>query len=242
MIADKKILAIIPARGGSKGLPDKNIKVINGKPMIAHSIEKAFAVPGIDRLIVSTDDENIAKVAREYGVEVPFLRNPQLARSDTPMTPVIIDAVQKVQNENGPYDYALMLQANSPLTRVQDISAVMHKIISCKLDVVFTVSEATHPPQWTLRIDEGAPKFAFLDEKVNIGERRQDQETLYRSTGAVYSVYIPYLLNNKVGARLCLPAPNQKTGVIVSDIYSSIDIDNELDFYLTETIINQKMI
>lgn len=240
MFNGKRILGIIPARGGSIGLPRKNIILFNGKPMIAYSIEKMLSIVGIDKVIVSTDDDEISCIAKQFGAEVPFLRSKDLAQSDTPMVPVILDAIAKMQHEHGFYDYAVMTQANSPLTKAEDICSVLDKIINEDLDVVFTVSEMPHPPQWTLKIENGQPFFAFVDIQDIIGDRRQDQSILYRSTGAIYAVSIKYLLNNTTSARLCLPAPNQKSGVVITDWYSSVDIDSELDFYIGEAIARTK--
>jgi N-acylneuraminate cytidylyltransferase len=164
------------------------------------------------------------------------MRDAQLARSETPMVPVIIDAIQRVQQTDGPYDCALMLQANSPLSRIEDIEAVLYKITSGECDVVFTVSEVSHPPQWTITVENGRPDFAFVDVQSAIGERRQDQKPLFRSTGAIYAINVRYLFSHADSARLCLPAAGQRSGVVITDVYSSTDIDSELDFFVAETI------
>ena len=236
MLEGRKIICIIPARGGSVGLPGKNIRPVAGKPMIAHAIEKALSVREIDRVIVSTDSETIAEVARSHGADVPFLRDAALARSDTPMTPVIIDALSRVEAEGEYYDYAVMLQANSPLLRSEEILAVTQKIVTESHDVVFTVCEVGHPPQWTLHLRPDGPAFAFHDMCDTSGDRRQDLDVLYRSTGAVYAVSIPYLFGNPATARLCLPAPGQRSAVVVTDCFSSVDIDTELDLLLAKAI------
>lgn len=237
MIDGKRFICIIPARGGSQGLPGKNIMPVGGLPMIAHAIEKALSVGTMDRVLVTTDDPAIAAVSREYGAEVPFLRSPELARSETPMVPVILDALERAGES---YHYALMLQANSPLLRPEQITEVAEKIVREELDVVFTVSEASHPPQWTIRLQGGAPSFAFTDMRRQVGERRQEQETLYRSTGAVYAVAVDYLTNNIATARLCLPLAGQRSGVVVTDPLSAVDVDTELDYLLAETIFTRQ--
>lgn len=242
MFLNKKIIAIVPARGGSVGLPDKNIKIINGKPMIAHSLEKALKVKELDKLIVSTDDKKIAGIAKKYGAAVPFLRDKMLARNDTPMNEVILDAISKMRDAGEEYDYAIMLQANSPLIRIEDIHSVLRKIIKEKLDVVFTVAEIHHPPQWALKVKDNDVKFAFLKDRGKKIVQRQKEEVLYRSTGAVYAVRISYLLNKRSKTRLCLPATGQRTGAVITDMFSSVDIDNELDFYLADTIFKLERI
>jgi len=240
MIDGKRFICIIPARGGSKGLPGKNIMPIGGAPMIAHAIGKALAAAALDRVIVSTDNPAIAAVAKEHGAEVPFLRDAALARCDTPMVPVITDVLERMEACGERYDYALMLQANSPLLRGEQITEVAEKIVRQGLDVVFTVTPAAHPPQWTIRLTDDGPAFSFLDLNQNAGERRQEQELLYRSTGAIFAVRSEYLMSNTATARLCLPVAGQRSGVVVTDPLSAVDVDTELDYLLAQTIFRRE--
>src|SRR3989338_3574969 len=118
-----KVLAVIPARGGSKGLPGKNIRIFAGLPLIAHSIKMAAMCPEIDRAIVSTDDEAIASVAKEQDGDVPFLRPTELAQDDTPMWPVMIHALQIMEEKEAEnYDYFILLDPTSPCRYPEDIS------------------------------------------------------------------------------------------------------------------------
>jgi N-acylneuraminate cytidylyltransferase len=211
-----------------------------GKPMIAHAIEKARLNRLIDRVIVSTDDEAIAQISRQSGGDVPFLRSPELAQSTTPMVPVVIDALMRLSGKGENYDVAVMLQANSPLLDPEDIDRVLVKLIEYGLDVVFTVTEATHPPQWSIRLTNGEPDFAFENKAESVSDRRQDVEPLYRSTGAIYAVRIPYLLSHPDTARLCLPSSGQRTGVVVTDQFTAADIDTDLDFLVAEAIFAMK--
>lgn len=236
MYKGRRILCIIPARGGSRGLPGKNIKRIAGKPMISHSIGKALRIKEIDKLIVTTDDEEIAQVSMDSGAEVPFIRNANLATEKAPIVPVLIDAIDRCEALWGKFDIALMLQANSPLTRQADIFSVIHSIIWEDLDCVFTVTPASHPPQWSLRIKLGRPEFAVIPDHGQAIERRQDEEPLYRSTGAAFALKISALREKGTSFRPCLPARGQSCGVVITDESSAIDIDSELDFYLAETI------
>ena len=239
MFNGKKILCIIPARAGSCGLPGKNVLPIAGKPMIAHAIEKALRVQEIDRIIVSTDSPMIADIARSHGAEAPFLRSSDLARDESPMIPVIVDAVDRLEVQGSKYDYAVMLQANSPHLQSDEIQAVINKIVLGEYDVVFTVCEISHPPQWSLCIDSVEPQFAFSDVADMASERRQEMDVCYRSTGAVYAVSIPYLLENEKTARLCLPASNQRSAVVVTSQYSGVDVDTELDYLLAKAIFER---
>ncbi|MDO8603584.1 MAG: acylneuraminate cytidylyltransferase family protein [Candidatus Omnitrophota bacterium] len=242
MINNKRVLSIIPARMGSVGLPGKNVKVIGGKPMIAHSIEKALSIKEIDRVIVSTEDEAIAGIARKYGAETPFLRDKKLATNSAPLILVIADAIKRMEKAGERFDYVLVLQANSPLTKIADIYSVIKKIVEEELDAVFTVCKVDHPSQWTLRIKDSIPEFAFIDGYDRAITHRQAEETLYRSTGAAFAGRVEYILNNMDTARLCLPGPKQKRGVVITDSMSSIDIDNELDFYVAEAIFKLKRV
>jgi len=236
MIAGKKVLLAIPARGGSVGVPGKNIRPIGGAPMIAHAIRRALDVPGIDDIVVSTDSPEIARIAVEHGARVPFLRPDALARSETPMVPVLVDLLEGLSREGKEFDVLVALQANSPLLASSQIQEVLDRICQEPLDVVFTVADASHPPQWTIRLVDGSPQFAFEACTSTQGDRRQDQPTMYRSTGAVYAVDIPYLMRNQASARLCLPAPGQRSAIVITDPFTAVDIDSELDFLLAATI------
>lgn len=216
------------------GVPGKNIRPLGGRPLIAHAIGKALAAPALDRVVVSTDDPAIAAAARLAGAEVPFMREARLARGDTPMVPVILDALDRLEALGDRYDVALMLQANSPLLTVGQIEEVAQRLVGDGLDVVFTVCEASHPPQWSLRLEGAAPAFAYPGDAE--GDRRQDKETLFRSTGAVYAVAVPFLRSHPDTARLCLPAPGQRSAVVVTDPESAVDIDSELDLLVAEML------
>ncbi|OGI00305.1 MAG: hypothetical protein A2Y25_01600 [Candidatus Melainabacteria bacterium GWF2_37_15] len=233
MYKGKKVLCIIPARGGSKGVPGKNIKNFCGKPLIAWAIEKAKNCNYIDRLIVSTDCENIANVARKFSAEVPFMRDIKLAQDSSPMVPVIIEAIKKMGET---YDYAIMLQANSPLTHQSTVDKVLEKLVDEDLDVVFTVCETGHPPQWTLKINDNKIFYAFYGDDYLPSVARQKEDKLYRATAAVYAVKIDALLKKKETIRLALPSKDQKSGAIITDEFSAADIDTELDYYIAETI------
>lgn len=133
MINGKKVLAIIPARGGSKGIPKKNIKPLNGKPLIAWTIEEAKKSVYIDKLIVSTDCEEILEVAKEFGAEVPFKRPAELAQDDTPSVELILHAIDYLSG----YDYITLLQPTSPLRVVKDIDQCISKTIKGNVQHVY---------------------------------------------------------------------------------------------------------
>jgi CMP-N,N'-diacetyllegionaminic acid synthase len=239
MINSKRFLGIVPARGGSSRLENKNIRYLSGQPLISYVLQRAQAVQEIDRLIVSTDDKEIARISMEWGAEVPFMRSDELAHADTPLMPVIMDVLEKLEGEGDHYDYVSILQPNSPLTLSEDILRAMRTCIKSKTNIVFSVCECAHPPQWTLRLSEDDyPQFSFIEDSGQTFGRTQDQELQYRSTGAIYVAEVSYLKANPIKARLALPCIGQKSTVIVTDPVHSVDIDTELELLFAEVLMN----
>jgi len=238
MINSKRFLGIVPARGSSTRLENKNIRYLNGQPIISYILQQAQAIQEIDRLIVSSNDTEIANISKEWGAEVPFIRSDELAQDDTPMLPVVIDAIEKLESEGDYYDYVCILQANSPLTQSKDILRAMQTCLKSKANVVFSVCECSHPPQWTLRLTEAkCPQFSFIEDCGQTFGRTQDQELLYRSTGAIYVAEVSYLKGNPINARLALPCVSQNSFVIITDPMHSVDIDTELELLLAEVLM-----
>ncbi len=188
---DQKILGIITARGGSKDIPGKNIKELCGKPLIVWTVEAAQQSGVFDRLILSTDDEKIAAVAREYGVEIPFMRPAELAQDTTPHLPVIQHAVAWLR-EHQKYepDYAAILQPTAPLRRPEHIREAYAMLRSRGADSVVSVSPIPghHHPLWAVRIGGGdlASLFVSGESLVRRIPRRQDLPPAYANNGAVY--------------------------------------------------------
>ena len=132
MYKNKRILSIIPARGGSKGLPNKNIRPLLGKPLIAWTIEQAKQSKYIDRIIVSTENNEIAEIAKEYGAEIPFIRPKELAMDNTPVLEAILHAMDFLETKNDSHDILLLLECTSPMRYEQDIDGVINKLIDNK--------------------------------------------------------------------------------------------------------------
>jgi CMP-N-acetylneuraminic acid synthetase len=237
------ILGLIPARGGSKGIPRKNIQPLCGKPLIAYVIEKALKSKYINKLVVSTEDKEIAEIAKEYGADVPFMRPSILATDDAPMLPVVKHAVDWLsKNQNYSCEVIVLLQANSPLMKTEDIDRVIKKQRITNADVVYTVSRVEHPPQWLQKINGDIPYFVFDESGIESFDRRQNLEEFFRSTGTVSAIKTDYLLQSyKEEPRLCLPMKGQNSKVVVLDPISSLDIDSWLDLYLAETILEKKI-
>ncbi len=231
MIIDKKILAIIPARGGSKGIVGKNIKELNGKPLIAYTIEEAKKSKYINRIIVSTDNEEIANVSKKYGAEVPFLRPLELAQDDTPTIECVIHMLNVLkENENYIPDYVCLLQCTSPLRTFNDIDGTIEKLLSTGLDSAASVCEVEVNPYWT-NIFNGERLEYFLKDGKKIS-RRQDLPKIYRLNGAVYVAKYDVLKNE-------MTFESEYTTGYVMDKNSSIDIDDIVDFKFAELLMKE---
>ncbi len=234
-----KVLGIIPARGGSKRIPRKNIKILAGKPLIAYTIETAIKSKNIDRLIVSTDDEEIAEISKKYGAEVPFMRPSNLAEDTTPDQPVFLHALNWLKKyENYEPEIILNLRPTSPLKTLQTIDKVIQEMIDTNVDIVRTMSpvEGVHHPYWMYGLSEGGQAIPFIDD-VDVSKyyQRQLLPPVYRINGVVDAlktklVYEGNILNN-----------NNMIGIIISE-KESIDIDTEFDLMMCEFIVNSKIL
>ncbi len=226
MIAGHSVLGVILARGGSKGLPRKNIRKLAGKPLIAWTIEAGKESENLDRLILSSDDEEIMAVAKKYGCEVPFQRPSELARDETPSMNALLHAIEQLET----HDYVVLLQPTSPLRTAEHIDATIAKCHEEDAPACVTVVETAKPPQWmyTLRDDCRLQPVLEHDEEIT---RRQDAPDTYVCNGAVYVSNTQWLLKKKTfKTRRTLAHPMSKQ--------SSVDIDNKLDLDFAKTIIN----
>lgn len=187
MTPGQRLLAVIPARGGSKGLPRKNVKPFAGLPLIAHSIRFARLCPEIDRLIVSTDSSEIARVAQAFGADVPFMRPPDLAQDDTPMWPVLRHALAAVEAATDPpYDFLMLLDSTSPARLPADVTAALRRLIDTpNADGIMSVSCPDFSPIWHTVVERDGFMADFVKE-ANTYTRRQDVPVVYRVTGALY--------------------------------------------------------
>jgi len=190
-----KILGIIPARGGSKGIPGKNIRMLGGKPLIYYAAQAAKESGLVNRLILTTDSAEIAEVGRKLGIETPFIRPAHLAQDNTPMFPVIEHALQFVENEGWQPDIILLLQPTAPLRQADHLRAAVNLLVEAKCDAVASVIEVPqhYVPDFVLRLEEGRLK-PFLDggEKVT---RRQDARAAYSRDGTVYAFWRDVFVN-----------------------------------------------
>lgn len=225
------MLAIIPARGGSKGLPGKNIRPMYGKPLIVHTIEAALAARGVDRVVLSTDDEDIAAVCRDYDIEVPFLRPAELARDDSSAVDVYRYTLERLNREgNRNYSDFVVLQPTSPLRTGHDIDAALEIYTTKQADSVISVCEATHPPIWAKRVaDNGVLREYFPD--TGSMKNRQELPTAYMPNGAIFVLKLALLEQGTYYSDRTYPymMPPER----------SIDIDAMIDFEFAEFLMKK---
>jgi len=192
-----KLLAVIPARGGSKGVPRKNSRSLYGKPLLAWTIEAAHAAHSIERIVVSTEDNEIAEVARAYGADVPFLRPLALAQDDTPG----IDPVLHALGELPEYDWVMLLQPTSPLRNAADIDGIVEFCQQHGAPSAVSVCAVAKHPYWMYRCDEQNRLHPMIPDAPFI-PRRQDLPPVYALNGALYLARRDWVIaeNNFIGA------------------------------------------
>lgn len=227
------ILAVITARSGSKGLPRKNVLPLAGKPLIAWSIEAALKLEQISRVIVSTDDEEIAEVSRNYGADIPFVRSSELATDEASGVDVVIDALKRAQEYYGEkYDWVLLLQPTSPLRSVEDIQSSINIAEIEGVDSVIGVKEVSEYPQWMKAIDDNGCISDYCPDLIKTTNRQE--------------IDIPYIINGAIyltKASLLLQSGHFYGGVTKAYIMPqerSIDIDNLMDFNMAEWFCKHK--
>lgn len=228
-----KCIAVIPARGGSKKIPKKNIRLLLGRPLIAWTIETALACPIIERVLVSTDSVEIGEIASRYGAEVPFLRPSQLSQDDTPDLPVYQHAISwLLENDDFSPDIAVWLRPTTPLRTVEDIEAAAQIIISTGADCVRSVTKVDHHPFWmkNLQGDRLTPFIVGKDEHSYY--QRQLLPPAYRLNGAVDITRCQGVMQTDI-----LYGSDMRGYVM--PIERSIDIDTELDLAVAEILLQK---
>ncbi len=232
-----KILGIITARGGSKGVPGKNIKLLGGKPLIAHSIEEAIKADIFDKIIVSTDYDEIAKVGRSYGAEIPFIRPADLAQDGTPHLPVLIHAVDWFKKNAGiNFDIVVLLQPTAPMRRAFHIKEAIKLLKDTGCDSVISVSEVPghYNPHWQFILAKDGGLDIFTGEEFSqIIKRRQDLPKTYARNGAIYAFKAELL-----SADTPTFYGNDVRAYIMDEKYS-VNIDSLKDFKEAELAIEE---
>lgn len=221
----EKILAIIPARSGSKGLKDKNVKEMNGKPLIAYTIEVAKESELFSDIIVSTDSEKYANISKKYGAEVPFFRSEDLSGDGASTNDVVIEVLENLEKIGKEYDTFIILQPTSPLRTVEDLRNAYGLYKKNKANSVVSVCEMEHSPLWSNTLSESNSMDNFLEKIGN--KNRQQLEKYYRINGAIYISNVEYFKKYKNFYK-------EKSYAYIMSREHSIDIDEELDFRIAE--------
>ena len=226
-----KNLAIITARSGSKGLPDKNIKELCGKPLLAYSVEAALQSGMFETVHVSTDSEKYAEIAREAGADVPFLRD-ELTSSDTAGSwDVVREVLEKYRALGQEFDTVTLLQPTSPLRTAQDIRDGYELFYEKQALSVVAVCEMEHSPLWSNTLPENHCLAGFLSKAENI--QRQQLDTYYRINGALYIADVKTVIKKE-------NLYGEKSFALLMPQERSIDIDTELDFLIAQTIMQAR--
>jgi len=223
MIGDKKLLAIIPARGGSKRLPRKNVLDLAGKPLIAWTIEAALNSSYIDRVIVSTDDEEIMSISRNYGADVPFMRPARFATDEAKSVDVVFHVIKELEIQGENYDFIILLQPTSPFRNSMHIDGAVKILYANDANSVISITKVKHNPLLMNTIPKSGAMNDFIDKKYqNI--RSQDLPIYYQLNGAIYLCKVQDLLKEKTFFL------KEKSFSYLMGSESSIDIDDKYDF------------
>ena len=226
------MIAIIPARGGSKGLPGKNIKPLSGKPMIGYTIEAAIESNQFSDIILSTDDSKIADVAKSFGAKIPFLRPKELAGDTSSAIDTYIYTIENLNNElNHSVTEFVVLQPTSPLRTSRDIVKAVKLFKEKDADSVISVSEAAHPPVWAKKIREDGVLVNYFESNLH-NKNRQEIHTAYMPNGAIF-IFNYEKLKSGYGYYF------NKTYPYIMPKERSVDVDDQLDFDVAEFLINR---
>lgn len=226
-----KTLGIITARSGSKGLKDKNIRLLNGKELIAYTIEAAIESECFDEVMVSTDSEKYANISLKYGAKVPFLRSKEAASDVASTRDVILEVTHNYKKMGKIFDRFMILQPTSPLRTLESIRGAFKVYDDMDADGIVSVCEAEHSPLWCNTLPKNKSLKGFL--KVESDTRRQSLDTYYRLNGAIYLYDTMYYINNE-------DSYGERVYAYIMDALESIDIDTIVDFYVAEALMARK--
>ncbi len=231
---DLDAVAFIFARGGSKGVPGKNIRMFCGKPLIAWSIEHALAVSGIERVIVSTDSEEIAEVAKEFGADVPFLRPAELAQGDSPEWLAWRHALQYLLDTEGKLpDVMVSVPATSPMREPVDIENCLKDFSMGNADIVLTMTEANRNPMFNMVKRNEDMSVELVTPPTDAITRRQDAPPVFDMTTVAYVIDPSFVFSNS-------SIFSGRVRAVEIPLERAIDIDTMLDFEIAEFLMNRK--
>ena len=234
MIDGKRVLAIVPARKGSKGLPLKNIRLFAGTPLLAWPIAAARAAAHVDRVIISTDDRGFADIAVEHGADAPFLRPAELASDTAPSLGFILHALDTLEADGDVYDYVVLLEPTSPLTEGSDVDAALRQMVDAGADAIVGVSklEASHPAFAVRRKDDGTIT-SYASASFAAMPRRQDIEPLFVLDGTLY-------ISSVEGLRREQSFCHGRTLGYESARHKAQEIDDLVDFICVEAVATHR--
>lgn len=227
------VVGFIFARGGSKGLPHKNIRLLAGKPLIAYAIETAIASRLIDRVVVSTEDDEIAKIALQYGAEVPFMRPADLARDETPEWLAWQHAIRSIEEtDKRKMGVFVSIPPTAPLRAVEDVDMCIRVLLESNADIVITVKQADRSPYFNMvsLAEDGSAQLVITPDRTI--HRRQDAPRVYDMTTVAYAARADFVLDS------CSAFEGNVKAVVVP-AERALDIDTELDFRFAEFLLRE---
>lgn len=224
-------LAIIPARSGSKGLKDKNIKLLNGKPLLAYTIEAAKKSGLFNEIMVSTDSREYADIAKKWGANVPFLRSDELSNDNASSWDVVKEVIERYRILGTEFDMVALLQPTSPLRTSNDIVEGYKVLKEKAANFVVGVCEMDHSPLWANTLPEDLSMENFIRPEV-VKVPRQSIPTYYRINGALYIVKVDYLMRTP-------DIYGDRSFASIMKKENSIDIDDQMDFTIAEVLISE---
>ncbi len=236
MIDGKRVLAVVPARRGSKGLPLKNIRPLGGKPLLAWPIQAARQSQHVDRVIISTEDAEFAAIAQAAGADAPFLRPAALASDTSPSIDFLLHALDALEAGGDRYDYLALLEPTSPLTEASDIDAALRILVARQAEadaIVGVTAMTTGHPAFAVRIASGGLIYPHAAPNFGQMPRRQDIEPLYNLDGSLY-ISTTEALRRERGFY------HQRTLPYVTPRWKSFEVDDVVDFVCIEAILAQR--
>ena len=227
MIGDHDVVALIPARGGSRGVPRKNLRRIGGRTLVARAVDAARGSRYVDRIVVSTDDDEIAVEAAEAGAEVPYVRDHSLAGDATGMAEVVEDAIRRL----GLSGWVVLLQPTSPLREAGDIDSALNAARSASAESCVSLGPARSHPDWLWRLVDGGRMRRF--GASGNATRRQDLEPLYERNGAIFAFTVEWFLRTREFS-------DESTVAYLMPEERSLDVDSELDLAVAEILLARR--